>query len=82
MITEKLAELTTGQVVKRLAGFNGETLGDLACLLGVTRSAVSQKITGRISFKSSEIRTLAQHFGVTSDLLLGCTTGGGHVGEK
>ncbi|MDU5311845.1 MAG: helix-turn-helix domain-containing protein [Bifidobacterium bifidum] len=43
----------------------------VAGIIGISPSALSQKCAGRISFKSEEIANLAEHFGVSSDVLLG-----------
>lgn len=71
MSTLRLDELNSGQVIKRLAGFKGESLKRVAGIIGISPSALSQKCAGRISFKSEEIANLAEHFGVSSDVLLG-----------
>lgn len=71
MSTLKLDGLNSGQIVKRLAGFNGESLKQIAGTIGISPSALSQKCSGRISFSAEEIATLAEHFNVASDVLLG-----------
>lgn len=71
MSTLRLDGLNSGQVIKRLAGFKGESLKQVADIIGISPSALSQKCAGRISFKSEEIANLAEHFGVPSDVLLG-----------
>lgn len=71
MSTLRLDELNSGQVIKRLAGVKGEPLKQVAGIIGISPSALSQKCAGRISFKSEEIANLAEHFGVSSDVLLG-----------
>lgn len=71
MSTLRLDSLNSGQVIKRLTGFKGESLKQVAAIIGISPSALSQKCAGRISFKSEEIANLAEHFGVPSDVLLG-----------
>lgn len=71
MSTLRLDGLNSGQVIKRLTGFKGESLKQVAAIIGISSSALSQKCAGRINFKSEEIANLAEHFGVPSDVLLG-----------
>lgn len=67
----KLDGLNSGQVVKRLAGFNGESLKQVAATIGISPSALSQKCSGRIGFSAEEVAKLADHFHVSSDSILG-----------
>lgn len=44
---------------------------DIAEFLGVSRSAVSMKFNGKVSFNARDLLILADHFGVSVDYLLG-----------
>lgn len=49
----------------------GKNQGDLANLLGVTRQAVSRRLTGEVPFDVDELRKVADYLNVTpADLLL------------
>lgn len=61
----------TGHRVRRLMGFNCLNQKDIACLLGCSRSTVSQKLSGNIQFSQSELIKLSDKFGVSVDALLG-----------
>lgn len=41
---------------------NGETLKDLAELLGLKIGSVSQKLNGRVRFYETEVRQLCYHY--------------------
>lgn len=62
---------TVGEKVKRLMGLNGLTQAKVAETLCCSRSAVSQKCTGRIAFSADEINALAELLHVSADVLLG-----------
>ena len=40
----------------------GETQADLANLLGIALSNLSLRITGKVDFRSSEIRAIKEHY--------------------
>lgn len=71
MSTLSLDGLNSGQIVKRLTGFKGESLKSVADNLGISASALSQKCSGRIAFSADEIARLADLLGVSTDVLLG-----------
>ena len=62
---------TVGEQVKRLMGLNGLTQAEVAETLCCSRSTVSQKCTGRITFSANEINKLAELLHVSADVLLG-----------
>lgn len=45
----------------------GDTQGELARMLGVTESTLSWKINGRAEFKQSEIKAIADRYGLTGE---------------
>jgi transcriptional regulator with XRE-family HTH domain len=45
----------------------GDTQGELARMLGVTESTLSWKINGRSEFKQSEIKAIADRYGLTGE---------------
>lgn len=45
----------------------GDTQSQLARMLGVTESTLSWKINGRAEFKQSEIKTIADRYGLTGE---------------
>ena len=45
----------------------GDTQGELARMLGVTESTLSWKINGKAEFKQSEIKAIADRYGLTGE---------------
>lgn len=45
----------------------GDTQGELARMLGVTESTLSWKINGRSEFRQSEIKAIADRYGLTGE---------------
>ena len=45
----------------------GDTQTELARMLGVTESTLSWKINGRAEFKQSEIKAIADRYGLTGE---------------
>lgn len=45
----------------------GDTQSQLARMLGVTESTLSWKINGRAEFKQSEIKAIADRYGLTGE---------------
>ena len=62
---------TVGERVKRLMGLNCLTQKNVADMLGCSRSLVSQKCAGKITFSVDEIGKLSNALGVSADVLLG-----------
>lgn len=63
--------LNLGQRIRREANYRGITQQDLAKLLGFTSSAISQKLSGRVAIKATELEAIADYLHVSTDLLLG-----------
>ena len=45
----------------------GDTQSELARMLGVTESTLSWKINGKAEFKQSEIKAIANRYGLTGE---------------
>lgn len=45
----------------------GDTQGELARMLGVTESTLSWKINGKSEFRQSEIKAIADRYGLTGE---------------
>ncbi|OZG62671.1 transcriptional regulator [Bifidobacterium lemurum] len=59
------------EAVDLLCRENNVSRAELARELHITRSAMSQKMTGRTVFTLHQIRKIADYFGVSVDSLLG-----------
>lgn len=46
---------------------NGENLGDLANVLGVNKSTISNKVSGRNSFTQNEINIMVHRYNLTPE---------------
>ena len=62
---------TAAEAVALLCKNRDVTQHDLAKFLGITPSAVSQKILGKSTFTLSQIHRIADYFDVSVDALLG-----------
>lgn len=71
MTSSDLAQLTTGERIKRIASFHGVAQTDIARLLGYTPSAISQKLAGHSPIKIEELALIADYLKVSTDYLLG-----------
>lgn len=50
--------------IKSLMALKGETQEELADTLGISRSTLNRKLTGKINFTLADLEQLAKHFGV------------------
>lgn len=51
-------------VVRACAGLAGESQADIARVLGITRPAVTARLSGRTRWTVAEVEALADHYGV------------------
>lgn len=50
--------------IKSLMALKGETQEELADTLGISRSTLNRKLTGKINFTLTDLEQLAKHFSV------------------
>lgn len=55
--------------LKGIMASRGETLDDLAKVLGITRGAVSFKLNGKTSITLDDINKICQHYNLSYDEL-------------
>lgn len=55
---------TVSAVVRACAGLRGDSQEDIARVLGITRPAVTARLSGRTRWTVAEVEALANHYGV------------------
>lgn len=70
-MTSQIVAADTTTAIDLLCRSNHVTRAELSRELHITRSAMSQKMTGKSAFTLRQIRQIADYFGVSVDSLLG-----------
>lgn len=65
-MSDLLLQSNVTQVLKVLLTAHGETQADVAEVLGVTQSSVSNKMAGKTRWSLDDIQRLTHHFELTS----------------
>ena len=58
-------DATTSKVVRMLSAYQGEQMEDVAHAIGMERSKLYRRLSGKSSWMASEVGRLADHFGVS-----------------
>lgn len=59
-----------GRIVKAFLGYSGGSQRELARAIGIEESALSRSISGSRRWNLDELDQIAEHFGVTTSVLL------------